>query len=650
MKSTGILLAMVVVFLLPAPAALPQSPGSANQSAVSPAASAAEVPRLIKFSGTLLDPQDRPMAGPVGVTFALHAQQTGGGALWLETQNVIPDAHGNYTVLLGANSANGVPAELFTSGEARWLAVQVERQAEQPRVLLVSVPYALKAADAETLGGRPLSSFVLAVPPSEGDAGAITAVHTAGTKGPGAAATIGGGGSPNIVAKFDATGINVINSSIFDNGSVGIGTTSPGALLDVQLTTGAAANALNSRVILNNSSAITGSVLSAFKMTLLDESTAANLSKQPARFQYVRDVSATGGVTLFDAVMTATSFLNSNAPYQLRGVNIEGPTMATGTTLANFTGLYIGSGGGAGAVTNRFALVTEPGAGNVGIGTITPVAKLDVTGNTSAVGSVIVGATQTGLGIPNADFNNLPPAAVLGDATNATGFTAGVIGRSQSSPGGGVIGIATGVVTTTDRATGVVAVATATSGRQAGIDATVNSTDTTNVVAGRFTNAGSTAGLVIEGQGPGGTSCGNPPCENTVFTVDGAGNTMIAGNLNVTGTKSSVAQLSDGRVVALYAVESPENWYEDFGTVWLSHGVARVLIDPTFAQTTNTEMVYKVFLSPNGKCQGLYVAKKTATEFEVRELRHGKSNVAFDYRIVARRRGYESLRLKEVSH
>jgi hypothetical protein len=36
---------------------------------------------------------------------------------------------------------------------------------EQPRVLLVSVPYAMKAGDAETLGGKPLSAFVLA--PSE---------------------------------------------------------------------------------------------------------------------------------------------------------------------------------------------------------------------------------------------------------------------------------------------------------------------------------------------------------------------------------------------------------------------------------------------------------------------------------------------------
>ena len=162
MKPSPISVAMLVVSLFFAPALLAQSPDSANQSAASPSpsASAAGVPRLIKFSGTLLDAQDRPMTGPVGVTFALHAQQTGGAALWLETQNVKPDANGVYSVLLGANSANGVPAELFASGEARWLEVQAERQAEQPRVLLVSVPYALKAKDAETLGGKPASAFV----------------------------------------------------------------------------------------------------------------------------------------------------------------------------------------------------------------------------------------------------------------------------------------------------------------------------------------------------------------------------------------------------------------------------------------------------------------------------------------------------------
>jgi len=110
-------------------------------------------------------------------------------------------------------------------------------------------------------------------------------------------------------------------------------------------------------------------------------STATNLSKQPARFVYLRDAAATGGVSAFDAIMTATSFFSANAPYQLRGVNIEGPTVPPGLTLGNFTGLYIGSGGGGGTVTSRYALVTEANAGNVGIGTVMPATALQVFGD-----------------------------------------------------------------------------------------------------------------------------------------------------------------------------------------------------------------------------------------------------------------------------
>jgi hypothetical protein len=51
--------------------------------------------------------------------------------------------------------------ELFPAGKARWLRVQVEGRDEDPRVLLVSMPYALKAEDAAMLGGRRASDFVL---------------------------------------------------------------------------------------------------------------------------------------------------------------------------------------------------------------------------------------------------------------------------------------------------------------------------------------------------------------------------------------------------------------------------------------------------------------------------------------------------------
>src|SRR5260370_38307172 len=97
------------------------------------------VPRLIRFSGTLKDSKGAPKSGVTGVTFAIYAEQEGGAPLWMETQNVTFEEGGKYTVLLGANSSEGVPAELFTNqwrgagggggGEEKQ---RDERQSEEP--------------------------------------------------------------------------------------------------------------------------------------------------------------------------------------------------------------------------------------------------------------------------------------------------------------------------------------------------------------------------------------------------------------------------------------------------------------------------------------------------------------------------------------
>ena len=78
------------------------------------------VPRLVRYGGVARDLNGKPLSGVVGVTFALYAEQAGGAALWMETQNVQADAGGHYTVLLGSTKAEGLPAELFASGQARW--------------------------------------------------------------------------------------------------------------------------------------------------------------------------------------------------------------------------------------------------------------------------------------------------------------------------------------------------------------------------------------------------------------------------------------------------------------------------------------------------------------------------------------------------
>ncbi len=100
------------------------------------------VPRLVKFNGVAKDELGRPRSGVVGITFAVYKDQEGGAALWMETQSAQLAEQGQYTVLLGATRNDGLPLELFASGEPRWLGAQVQLpgEVEQPRVLLVSVP------------------------------------------------------------------------------------------------------------------------------------------------------------------------------------------------------------------------------------------------------------------------------------------------------------------------------------------------------------------------------------------------------------------------------------------------------------------------------------------------------------------------------
>jgi hypothetical protein len=120
---------------------------------------------------------------------------------------------------------------------------------------------------------------------------------------------------------------------------------------------------------------------------------------------------------------------------------------------------------------------------------------------------------------------------------------------------------------------------------------------------------------------------------------------IVGGDLSCSGTKSASVQIADEERL-LYAVESPGVWFEDFGSGALVDGQATVTIEPLFVQSINLGAEYHVFITPLGDCNGLYVAEKTATGFTVRELNGGTGDVAFDYRIVAKRAGYEDRRME----
>jgi hypothetical protein len=88
---------------------------------------------------------------------------------------------------------------------------------------------------------------------------------------------------------------------------------------------------------------------------------------------------------------------------------------------------------------------------------------------------------------------------------------------------------------------------------------------------------------------------------------------------------------------------------EDFGSGSVVDGKAVVSLDPAFAATVSGDASYKVFITPNGDSNGLYVTAKTASGFEVHESKGGTSSLSFDYRIVAKRAGYEGQRMVDVT-
>lgn len=406
MKSANIHVLVVTACLIFATAVQAQEVSS-QTAAAAQASSQTIVPPLVKFSGTLLDAQNRPLAaGLVGLTFALYAQQTGGAALWMETQNVRPDENGNYTVLLGAETASGVPMDLFASGEARWLGVQIERQPEQPRVLLVSVPYALKAGDAATVGGLPPSAFALANSveagtTKSGDSTAVsTATPNAAKPSNGANPAVTGKGTVDFIPMFDAAS-DIIDSVMFQMGSeIGIGTTTPTATLDVNGTVRVRKHAIFAADNAGNSIAITQNNTSGLGLT----------STSPVQA----------------LVGNATGFLDG-------GIGVQGNATYTGSGTTY---------GVQGSAASTSGIGVQGGVGTPG--------GIGVQGdNSSATSGIGVEGTASGSG----------GIGVQGQANSASGT--GVVGQSSSSTGIGMLGNA---LSTTGSTVGIKGIAASPSG------------------------------------------------------------------------------------------------------------------------------------------------------------------------------------------
>ena len=671
-----------------------------------PPNTSAVVPALVNFNGVLTGPGGKPLTEITGVTFFLYQSQQGGAPLWMETQNVQPDENGRYAVMLGSTTNAGLPSSLFSTGEARWLGVQAQGQAEQPRVPLASVPYAMKAVDAQTVGGLSPSAFLLA-PSTNGEAAAAGASHPSTVS-----RSVGGGGTADYIPIWTDSSGDLGDSVMFQSGSgstarIGINTAAPATTLDVQggaivrgaLTLPATGTATASRGFDSQPLDLTASVYNTGTSSAVSE-------------EFRWQAEPLNGVNLQSGTLNLLFGANGATPAET-GVSIAGNgqiTFATGqgfpgTGPGTITGVTAGTdlagGGESGTVTLYLDTTKVPqlagnntytgsqtvsgsvtatsfsggGAGITGVnasqlGGLAPSAYAQLAAGNTFTGkqtinnsTVMTGNNASGvLQVTNVATSGRGPAivgttnsdganAIKGIITATTGTDAGVYAVTSSAAGNGVYGVlsAPSVEGTTltvgaavrgdtnvdtglygSGAAGVLGTA------DAGVAGAFLNTNSTGVTAALVAaNLTDTSGLIFE-------AYGGPDVNSCIVDTNGS--------LECTGSKSAVVAVDSGaRKVALYAVEAPENWFEDVGSGQLSNGSAYIALDATFAQTVNTGLEYHVFLTPNGDCEGLYVGNRTARGFEVHELRGGHSHVAFDYRIMAKRSGYESVRLADVT-
>jgi hypothetical protein len=85
---------------------------------------------------------------------------------------------------------------------------------------------------------------------------------------------------------------------------------------------------------------------------------------------------------------------------------------------------------------------------------------------------------------------------------------------------------------------------------------------------------------------------------------------VFNGHAAVNGTfdavvKNAVVPFPDGSQRLLHCMESPEHWFEDFGSAKLTRGRVVVKLDGDFAKVIKRGD-YRVFVTPEGDCHGLY--------------------------------------------
>jgi len=535
---------------------------------------ASALPRVIKFSGALPVSGDVVAGATAQVTFSLYADENGGSPLWTETHTVTLDAQGKYSVLLGTSTGDGMPTDLFSDSSAHWLAAKADGQAEAARSLLVSVPYALKAVEADRLGGRAASDYISQ---SQLDEAVKSAVVRQATSG-------------NLARMKDANGPISTGTSL-------TGTSTTQILFVQQLGTGDAIDAFSSGAyaLYGSNSSATGiggyfetSVAGPTAVALVANS--VNGLGKVASFRSAgiekASIDANGVLTVASCVGcggggTITSVVNTGNDGTITVTNAGGPIVnlkvgvigtanlgagvVTGANIAaaTITGANIANGGvGSAQLANSLTLnnptITTTGIGAVPL-TVTGVLgqAVDLVDVKNSLGTIITKVDQNG-NLTATSFNgsgagltniNAAGLTLAGDVTGLA--SADVVSKIQGNTVTGTTGTGNVVFATSPTISGANFTGNMTYGTLTGgaivagnqVTSTGTTLNVTNVDNANSTvkinNFGSAPGLVL--------ATGNGLVQNS-FTVDNSGNVVAT---KFTGNGSGLTNLVGANISAI---------------------------------------------------------------------------------------------------
>ncbi len=341
-----------------------------------------------------------------------------------------------------------------------------------------------------------------------------------------------------------------------------------------------------------------------------------------------------------------------------RFVNVQGPDSVVATTGSAFLGKASGSSAGEVFGVTGYAKNSSSGLAYGGF------FKADSfgTGSHFGVSGLAYGSSSPSYGLTGQAINEGSGTATGGYFSawgSGSGYYTGVdayVNATTPDPVYGVLSAAKNLSTGTEYGGYFFATDNGT-GTHYGSKSTSEGSSSSSTYGCYGSAANTSSGAVYAGYFKATTTYGSGPKYGVYASAPGGrnhagyfeGKVRITDSLVVLGAKSAAVKLDNGEYCLLYSQESPEVWFEDFGEGQLVNGRAHIDLDPLFLETVtlNSQYPMKVFIQLTSGEPMNVVVHKGITGFDIvgEDI---SSNATFDYRVVAKRKGYENIRLAKM--